>query len=141
MNSVFVVFSGEYQLMEVKTKQIEGTLPVFRIEGVFSSNAKCEEWVDAHDADDSSIVMSHIEIDLDPIYGERERGMQVFRVRLNKELHIIDIHVGEEKEIPEGDLFTFEQLENGEIQGAFYARDLIDACKLSFLRVNESLGN
>ena len=126
--------------MEVKTKQIEGTLPVFRIEGVFSSKAKCEEWVDAHDADVSSTVMSQIEMDLDPVYGEREREMQVFRIRLNKNLHIMNIQVGEENEIPEGDLFTFHQLENGEIQGAFLARDLIDACKLSFLRISEALG-
>lgn len=126
--------------MELKTKQIEGTLPVFRIEGIFSSKEKCEEWIKFHDQKLPSIVMSHIEIDLDPIYGEREKEMQVFRVRLNRDLHILDIQVGEEDEIPEGELFTFELLENGDIQGVFFARDLIDACKLSYIRIKETLG-
>lgn len=140
MNSVFVVFSGEYELMQVETRQLEGTLPAFRIEGVFSSPAKCDEWIDAHDRDISFAVMSYVEIPLDPVYSERESEMQVFQVRMNQELHIMDIKMGDESDIPEGKLFTFRQLESGDIQGAFFARDLIDACKLSFLRVKEAMG-
>ncbi|UZD22914.1 hypothetical protein PBT90_05715 [Algoriphagus halophytocola] len=139
MNKVYVVFSGEYQLMKVQTRQLEGTLPAFRIEAVFSTVEKCEAWIRRHEKSLSSTVLSFLEIPFDPLSRERESEMQVFHVRMNSELHIIDVKMGDESDLEEGEFFTLTQIEGGGFQGVFFARDLIDACKLAFTRGQELL--
>ncbi|SFT84378.1 hypothetical protein SAMN04489724_2263 [Algoriphagus locisalis] len=139
MNKVYVVFSGEYQLMKVQTRQLEGTLPAFRIEGVFSAIEKCEEWIRRHEKSISSTVLSFLEIPFDPVSGERESEMQVFHVRMNSDLHIIELKMGNESDIKIGESFSISQSESGDFLGVFFARDLIDACKLAFTRGQELL--
>ena len=139
MNKVYVVFSGEYQLMKVQTRQLEGTLPAFRIEGVFSTVEKCEEWIRRHEKSPSSTVLSFLEIPFDPVSRERESEMQVFHVRMNSELHIIDVKMGDESDLKIGEIFSISQSESEDFLGVFFARDLIDACKLAFTRGQELL--
>ncbi|MDR7127896.1 hypothetical protein J2X69_000224 [Algoriphagus sp. 4150] len=139
MASVFVVFSGEYLLMGVNSKQLEGTLPVFRIEGVFSSSEKCDEWIKSHTYDKPYSLLSYLELPFDPGFGQKENEMQVFSVRMNKNLQINEISLGEVIAIPEDKLFNYEVGENGDIVGSFWARDFIDACKLAYIRVSECM--
>nr|WP_211482898.1 hypothetical protein [Algoriphagus locisalis] len=125
--------------MKVQTRQLEGTLPAFRIEGVFSAIEKCEEWIRRHEKSISSTVLSFLEIPFDPVSGERESEMQVFHVRMNSDLHIIELKMGNESDIKIGESFSISQSESGDFLGVFFARDLIDACKLAFTRGQELL--
>lgn len=139
MGSVFVVFSGEYLLMKICSKQLEGNLPVFRIEGVFSDERKCTEWIESYSSDNTTRLMSYLKIPIDPEFGQKENEMEVFNVRMNENLQIVEISLGDSTAIPDGRLFTYEVLKNGEIVGSFWARDFIDACKLAYIRVQETL--
>ncbi|MEB2778527.1 hypothetical protein SYJ56_24675 [Algoriphagus sp. D3-2-R+10] len=139
MGSVFVVFSGEYLLMKICSKQLEGNLPVFRIEGVFSDERKCKEWIESYSSDKTTKLLSYLEIPIDPEFGQKESQMEVFNVRMNGDLQILEISLGDSMAIPDGKLFTYEVLKSGEIVGSFWARDFIDACKLAYIRVQETM--
>ena len=139
MTNVFVVFSGEYLLMDIKSKQLEGTLPVFRIEGVFSDQQKCENWIEAHTKDNGNLLLSFIEIPFNPVAGQKEEGIHVFTIRMDEQLQIVEIKMAENEEIPSDHLYTLKKLDNGHYYGSFWARDFIDACKLAYIRVKESL--
>ena len=140
MINVFVVFSGEYLLMDIKSKQLEGTLPVFRIEGVFSEQKKCESWIEAQQtAENGNMLYSFIEIPFDPVAGQKEEGTQIFSIRMNERLQIVEITMAENEEIPSDKLFSLQKLENGHFYGSFWARDFIDACKLAYVRVKEAI--
>ncbi|WP_192350723.1 hypothetical protein [Algoriphagus sp. Y33] len=140
MDSVFVVFSGEYLTVEINTKQLEGNLPVFRIEAVFSSKKKCEEWIEHHSSGKATMLLNYLEIPFDSEYGQKEEGLQLFKIRMNSNLQILEIHVVENEPFSKSQSFTYEVLGNGDILGSFWARDFIDACKLAYIRLQETNG-
>ncbi|MCE7057634.1 hypothetical protein LZF95_23330 [Algoriphagus sp. AGSA1] len=137
MKNVFIVFSGEYLLMEIASKQLEGTLPVFRIEGVFGDREKSEAWMKSHVSGKVNSMLSILELPLNPEFGQMEKGMQLFSIRMDKNLKIIEISLNQGSTLPEGKLYSYEILEDGTVNGCFWARDFIDACKLAYIRVKE----
>ncbi|PZX55516.1 hypothetical protein LV84_02655 [Algoriphagus ratkowskyi] len=139
MDSVFVVFSGEHHLMEVSSRQLEGSLPVFRIEGVFSKELKCIEWIERNSVGKTASLLTYLEIPFDPIIGNIEKELQAFTVRLNNEFKILEVSLEENPIISYEKDYTYKVLKNGEILGSFWARDFIDACKVAYIRVKETL--
>ncbi|WPR77429.1 hypothetical protein [Algoriphagus sp. NG3] len=139
MKNVFIVFSGEYLLMEIASTQLEGTLPVFRIEGVFGDKEKGEAWMKAHASGKVNSMLSILELPLNPEFGQMERGMQLFSIRMNENLQIIAVSLSDGNALPEGKLYSYEMLEDGTVNGSFWARDFIDACKLAYIRVQEDI--
>lgn len=140
MDSVFIVFSGEYLCMEINSRHIEGILPVLRLEGVFTTEAKCEEWVAAHNMDKTINFLSFVEVPLNPIFGSIENDMQVFKILMNENLQITQTSMGDSSDIPQGESYTIEFQDEGNIYGVFWARDLIDACKIAFIKAMEFKG-
>lgn len=139
IDTVFVVFSGEYDLMEVKSKQLEGTLPVFRIEGVFNSKQKCKDWIEWHSAGKQTSLLSYIEIPVDLEVGQTEQNLDVYTVHMNADFKIKEIFLGEDLAIPEGKQYSYKTLGNGDIWGSLWARDFIDACKVAYIGAQETL--
>lgn len=140
MSKLFIVYSGEYICMQVNSKQIEGTLPALRIEGVFDSRQKCEDWIESYRAVKPMSFISCFELNPNPTFGQIEPDMERFKIRMTKDLQILETTNLDGNSSTSGDLNTFKVEENGDIVGFFWARDLLDACKVAIIHVKEHLG-
>lgn len=139
MSKVYVAFSGEYFCMEVYSKQVAGLFPAFRIEAIFNTKKKCEKWINSYQKSKSMSFISCMKLDLNPIFGEKDSEMQLFRILMNKDLHIIEVTIQEDNLEEYKELRCLDVQENGDFVGYYWARDFLDACKVAYITVKESL--
>jgi len=136
--TIIVAYTGE--LMTMNLSMFDPSIfPLVRIQGVFDSDEKFEEWSEAFHYSNEHTILHHIELPLNPTLGEIEPMTIPFLVKTNKDLEVqsMDKVVSVENDtLFTSDLPKSRETEKG-YEVACWARDEFDACKRAITELRE----
>ncbi|WP_057935848.1 hypothetical protein [Algoriphagus resistens] len=136
--NIIIAYTGELRTIDIQAK---GTIPAFRIEGVFSKKKHFKEFAEHfHFAYEHTLLLS-MKLPLNPKYGDKEKGLKAYQINVKQNFQVVEVEKikkpAEDDPRFHGNHVRIIYEDSGDYIVFCWARDEFDACKRAITEARE----